>query len=396
MSMPSRVRSGVSAGFPESDVLEPGVRAALDWVLEWTAPALALVLSGSHAAGEAVWRVVSGERLCLSDLDVYAVVPDAAARRAARGRMAAARAGLGARLRALSIAAPLELATYTPGEWETLPARPSTLELRRHGRLVSGDASWLERLPRREPRDVTPEETLLLHENRAFELLAAHGALAADDPLARARARHATLKCALDLAGVERLRAGCWEDGAAARVAAARAARGAGAEPPWDAALAWRLGAAVESSDLESEWWSTARGWVRLWSELNRLTSAERFEDVALAAGRRARLRRRLRLGLLGEARGRPGPGLGARLGRALTGTPQHRLNASAGVALAAAVAERDGAPGERAAVRARRDGALERLGVVTPVADDDALFASLVETWDRWVLDGARRGAGS
>ncbi|HEY6868026.1 MAG TPA: hypothetical protein VI792_12260, partial [Candidatus Eisenbacteria bacterium] len=244
---------------------------------EWLAPArawagpdrLALIVSGSHARGEAVWARVAGRALSLSDLDLYAVVRERGAQREALARQAAARRGLAGRLRELGLAAPLEVSFLTPGDLGSLPARPGTIELRRHGQVVDGDPSWLARVPEVSPRDVGDEEMLLLLENRAFELLEARAALDAPDPIARLAARHATLKTALDLAGVTCLAAGEYPDGAAARVALARPRwRHPDAMPPWDAALAWR--GRVEPLDpvrALGEWLTTAAAWVAVWRE---------------------------------------------------------------------------------------------------------------------------------
>jgi hypothetical protein len=177
-------------------------------------------------------------------------------------------------------------------------------------------------------------------------------------------------------------------------VAAARVANGGARtdDPPWDEALAWRRGEpGIEGPDL---WGRTARSWVRLWSEMvSPGAGPENFERTATTAARRARLRRRLRVALLDGSRSGAGPGLGARLSHALAGTPQHRLDASAGAFLAALVAELEAPPAERPAIRARRRALLDSLGSVKDDGDDAALGRALVSTWDRWVLDGQRTG---
>jgi hypothetical protein len=357
---------------------------------------MVVVLSGSHAAGEAVWASHDGRRVCLSDLDLYLVVPDETARRAAERRVAAGRKAMAERLDALGLPGPLELAIHTPAAWRTMPARPASLELRRHGRVLAGDPVWLERIPEWSPRDVSAEEVLLLHENRAFELIAARWLLEGDG-LAGLRSRHATLKCALDLAAVERLRAGAWEDGAAGRVRAVRAARapmaGAPEDPPWDAALAWRgPGAAEPDGERGEEWWRTVRSWVALWADLVRPgTPSEPFERTAIAAARRARLRRRVRLALRHHSRSGRGPRFAERLARTLVGTPQHRLNASAAAFLAAACAARDAGASGSEVVRARLSLLLDRLGAVRATGDEAVTARELVTTWDGWVLDGQR-----
>ena len=358
----------------------------------WASGALALIVGGSHATGEAAWAMVEGRRLCLSDLDVYAVVPDRAAQRAAGERARGGRTGLRARLLGWGLAAPLEVAFLTPPDLERLPARPGTIELRRHGRVVKGGPAWRDRIPACGPRDVSTEEVRLLHENRAFELLLAWPALAAAPVLDRLQGRHAVLKCALDVARVEALRAGEYPDGAGALAAWARAPRpgAAGATPAFDgvldAALAWRAGKveALETAAARSEWRATVGAWVGVWEVL-----AGAGVGAVLAAARRARLRRRIRLALEGGARGGQGPGLAGRLTCALRGTPQHRVNAAAALLHGAAAA----APGAGEPILADPESAvLARLGFARAARSGWPAAARIVcETWDRWVLDGQR-----
>src|SRR5580765_1431896 len=179
--------------------LAPALALAREWAGERCE---ALVLSGSHASGEGVWRRCRDRELTLSDLDLYAIVPDDGAARAARQRARAGREGLAPRLLALGVAAPLELAVLTRAGLARQPARPGTIELARRGRVVAGDPGALASLPRFTARDVPFEETLLLLENRGFELLFAHAGLRAADELAALRARHALWKAVCELATV--------------------------------------------------------------------------------------------------------------------------------------------------------------------------------------------------
>lgn len=363
----------------------------------WAGPErLALIVSGSHARGDAVWAEVAGHTLSLSDLDLYAVVPDRAAQRAAGRRAAADRPGLKARLAGLGLAGSLEVAFLTPADLARLPARPGTLELKRHGRVVEGDPGWIARVPDWGARDVSAEEALLLLENRAFELLDARPGLARPEVLARLKARHATLKTALDLAGVECLAAGEYPDGAAARVARARAHARA-PEPPWEAALAWRAGrvAALDERAGEREWLATAAAWVARWRDRAAAGAAgpaagRGGDDSALVrwAARRASLRRRAHEAASFAARSGAGPGLLDRLRYWARGTPQHRLGASAAVMLMRAVAGADPGDDWRPA--------LAWLGVVCHPGDAPEAERELVRCWDRWVLDGQRTAEGS
>ena len=75
------------AGFEVSGALRP----VLQRVVERAGPELeALILSGSHATGEAVWTTLEGRTVSLSDVDLYAVMhTEAAAATAASSRITA-------------------------------------------------------------------------------------------------------------------------------------------------------------------------------------------------------------------------------------------------------------------------------------------------------------------
>ncbi|HTM56815.1 MAG TPA: hypothetical protein VL123_00205 [Candidatus Udaeobacter sp.] len=368
---------------------------AFELAREWAGSSCrALILSGSHATGEAVWIEHRGLPCSLSDLDLYAVVADSGACRDAALRARAARPLLARRLLELGLAAPLEVGFFAPRDLERLPARPGTLELRQRGRVVFGDSALLERVPAYGPRDVSDEETLLLLENRAFELLAAHPRMSGGAELDRWRARHAVLKTALDLAGVVALAGGEYPDSSEARVAWARRQSDwsdAALERLWEKALAWRRAPALPLSEPESreEWSETARAWVRVWL---RLTAMKLPGDTApipraVSVAARARARRRLRQAIAFEARGGEGPSAWQRWRFAALGTPQHRLNASAAILLIAASREGD------STLSAAARGALRRLGAVPVAAETDfpAAAAAAVRLWDRWILEGQR-----
>jgi len=330
------------------------------------------------------------------------VVPDAAAQRAARARAGAERIGLGARLLAMGLAAPLEVGFHTPRDLAALPARPATLELRRSGRVVDGDPAWREVVPAWTPSDVARDEVWLLLENRAFELLwAAHAGGCDPGELGALRRRHAVLKCALDLASVIALSEGEYPGSAAERVAWARPrwerppwGRSSWPEPPWDAALAWRSGRteALEPGDAAAERLRTVRAWVATWRRLAGVQEdpADPFAGVTRNA-RRARLRRRLREALLPDTVVARLPVPGGRLRHALDGTPRHRLNGAAAAHLmceasCATPAAKAGRQVEALGRELQR--VLRRLGVAS-LGDDPG--ADLVRAWDRGLLDGQR-----
>jgi len=398
--MPTTVRrrAGNSAAHSASMAIDGRLAEALEHAASWLPDSLAMVLGGSHASGEAVWiRTVRGE-VCLSDIDLYAVFAAEPERAASADRAASAMPGLELRLAQLGFLGPLELGLHTRSEWERLPARPATLELRRHGRVIHGDESAREWLPDYRPGDVPAEEILLLLENRGFELLKARWPLRSDDPFAALRRRHSVYKTALDLAAVADLRSGRWEDGAEARVRVARdLASRAVEEPPWDSALAWRRGVVPDDDEAERDWWRTSRAWVREWrSTAVGTAQGLEFDEIALRAARRARLRRRLRLAL------RPGPRAGrrapavSRLRFAVPGTPQHRLNASA-AALLAALVELDTSSARRAEIERRLARVLARLGVVPAGLEVGRAARGLIAAWENWILEAPREtGAGS
>jgi hypothetical protein len=293
----------------------------------------------------------------------------------------------------------------TPDDLAGLPARPATLELARHARVIDGDPALTRRVPAWSAADVPLEEVLLLLENRAFELLAAWPELASADELARLKGRHAVLKSALDLAGVLALAAGEWPDGARARVAwaesgaEARAMRAIDLAPQlpglWREALAWREGRAAALGDAEgrAEWRGVCRAWAVVWTEVTAFGAAASESDPfsrAVACARRARLRRRARQALAFRTRGGAGPTLWSRLSRWSAGTPQHRLNAAAAILVLAAAHDRGaGAPGIGPAAA----GALGVLGFRGAGRDWEVAARVLVRAWDRWILDGQRTG---
>ncbi|MBI1798841.1 MAG: hypothetical protein HYR73_04055 [Candidatus Eisenbacteria bacterium] len=380
--------------------------AVLEIALAWAGPARrAVLLSGSHATTEAVWIAWEGRRVSLSDVDLYVVLADESSCRAARARARDARPTLAARLLDAGLAAPLEAAFLTAEGLTRLCARPGTLELRRHGRVLEGEPSWLDRVPDHAPGDVTSEEITLLLENRGFELLAAHASLGRS-PLDRWRARHATLKVALDLASVAALERGAWPDGAAARVEWARthAARDGSATALWDAALAWRREPTLLASRSEAhdEWKRVVRAWCVAWRRRARaIAGSATLDDFALslASASRSRFRSRVRQAIAFDTRGALGPSAWNRWRFAPAGTPQHRLNASAAILLLAAlepgtpVDPRDAPFPREAALAPRANAALARLGVIPAggAAGWSAAAAMAVRAWDRWILDGQR-----
>jgi hypothetical protein len=343
-----------------------------------------------------VWVTLEGRSLCLSDLDVYAVVRDRAAQRAAEARARADRPGLRERLLGWGLAAPLEVAFLVPADLACLPARPATLELARHGLVVAGDPAWRDRVPRWEPGDVSPEEVLLLLENRAFELLLAWPAFVAREPLARLQARHAVLKCALDVVRVEALGRGEYPEGPGAladwagrRELPAPSGPGRAAfHALLETAVAWRAGQVGELDDAgaRDEWHTVAAAWVATW----RARVGPSYAD-AVRGAQRARLPRQLRRALSWPTRSGLGPPLAARLRYALRGTPQHRVNAAAAVLLLAAA--ETGWSGVDPPLPAGASHALAALGVVeaAALADWPAAARAVVVAWDRWVLDGQR-----
>jgi len=340
--------------------------------------------------------MLGGRELCLSDLDVYAVVRDRAAQRAAETRARADRPGLRARLLDWGLTAPLEVAFLVPTDLACLPARPATLELARHGLVIAGDPAWRDRIPHWEPVDVSREEILLLHENRAFELLLAWPSLVARVPLARLQARHAVLKCALDVVRVEALGQGEYPDGPRALVEwAGRSERSspcgpvrAAFLPLLETAIAWRAGqvAEIDAAGARDEWRMVVAAWVATWQAL-----VGPSYDAAVRGARRARLRRRLRRAISWPTRSGLGPPLAERLRYALRGTPQHRVNASAAILLLAAAEE--GWSGADPPLPALAKRSLAALGVAPAAAQTDWAAASraVVGAWDCWVLDGQR-----
>jgi hypothetical protein len=374
----------------------PRLEPAFALVRAWAGDGLeAIVLAGSHASGDAVWATVDGRPVSLSDLDVWAVMRDEPAARAAAVR---ARAGCVAAREALvgmGLAASLETGFVTRAGLAAMPAKPGTIELRRRGQVVWGDPTVMESVPDHAPADVSPEERQLLLENRAFELLAAWPAARASSALDRLLARHAVLKVAVDLATVEALAAGELPLGRTDRVAWALD-HAAGPDAPrrrelGAAALAFaaRPHEAAGPDGARREWRECARAWAATWARFAACPADghEPWGDV-LRNARRAPWVRRARRALTFEARSGAGPSRRDHLRHMLDGTPQHRVNAS-GVLLVLAAARSPGEP----ALPAGALRALTRLGVVPASARrswDDARAAAFA-AWDRWLHDGAR-----
>jgi len=400
MTAPSRQTAEPAGAFqatgaPVAEALREAVGFARDWAGDGL---VALLLSGSHATGEAVWFERDGRRFTLSDVDLYAVMRDAGACRSAAERARRGRAAAAARLADAGIEAPLEVGFLTPDGLSRMAARPGTIELVRHGVAVAGDATVLGRVPRFSPREVPAEEAALLLENRGFELLDAWPRLLSPDARDRMQARHATLKAAADLAAVLALRAGELPDGTAARIewARSRASETLGrALPPdladvpmgldrlWASCVAWRGGEGEVPGidEAAGEWRRAVRAWCAVWWWCFADRGREPWER-ALRVAARAPLPRRLRRGLFA-----PGPGSPARRARlALAGTPQHRVNASGAILLLASAASAGPPALSAGALRA-----LLALGVTSSAGWDDAR-RDVLAAWDTVVLGGQRR----
>ncbi|MEQ1832220.1 MAG: hypothetical protein ABL977_04130 [Candidatus Eisenbacteria bacterium] len=382
-------RSAPATGSGLSAELAPALTRALEWAGD---EALAVVLSGSHARGEAVWAEVSGQRVSLSDLDVYAILRDESACAAARER--ARRSPWrpdGA------VVAPLEVAFVTLDGLAAMSARPGTVELARSGRVIAGDPGVLARLPGWPSAQVSAEERQLLLENRAFELLAAH------DPepgaLGGLLARHALMKAALDAAAARLLALGEWPAGAAARVERARelpAPGGlpswlegawAGGEPLWREALAWRMPGALATlgAAATAERRAAVRLWCVAWWEGTAFAAASDPWERAVRVAARGSWARRLRRAWAFRARTGATPALAQRLRHALAGTPALRVHGSAAVLLLAAAQS----PHEPR-LPAGALHALHRLGVTRATAFDAAVRDTFA-AWDQQLHDGLR-----
>jgi len=397
------------------------LRRAADRVVERAGPALtALLLSGSHATGEAVWVDEDGRLLSLSDLDLYAVMRDEAAAAAARERTATTPLADARERHAWGLSAPLEVAFVTLAGLARMPARPGTVELARSARVLAGDTAVLAALPRWEQAAISAEERLLLLENRAFELLWA--LLASDRAGLRTRAHHAVMKTALDLAAARTLAAGELPADAAARVSRALELGAPAGTPSWLAgaweggaslwvdAMSWRRDGAraVSGAEHAAAWKAAARAWcVAWWAEGGEEASgsgtpdggrasqdaprrprlpADPWERV-LALAARGSLARRLRRSLAFAPRwGRAG--LAERLRHAGAGTPPHRIHGSATVLILAA-AQASGLPDEPR-LPAGALHALHALGVCAAASFRDAA-REVVGAWDRQLQSGER-----
>lgn len=393
-----------AAGSVVSARLEP----ALALVRAWAGDGLeAIILSGSHATGDAVWvSNPDGRVVSLSDLDVWVVLRDDAAARVASERATADRARARQALQAVGFQAPLETGFVTRAGLARMPAKPGTLELRRSGRVVHGPADVLDAVPDWGAADVSAEERTLLIENRAFELLLAWPLLTAVDPVARGLARHGVLKAAVDLATVEALACGELPSGRSARIAWALAHSPATSRAPsrfgstvanraglWEAALAFADSpAALDPADARSEWACCARAWADAWwLHVAGMPADGDIWSAVTRVAARAPWRRRIRQSLELRGGGTRAPGRLELLRGAMTGTPRHRVNGS-GTALVLAAAETGEVPGlPSGALRALRRLGVARLSV-SP--DWESARRAVAVAWDHWLHDGARTAA--
>lgn len=390
-----------AAGFVVSARLAP----ALAQVRAWAGDSLeALVLSGSHANGDGVWfTAADGRSLSLSDLDVWAVLREEGDVRAASTRAAMGREGAREALAGLGLVAPLETGFVTRAGLAKMPAKPGTIELRRAGRVVAGAAGILAEIPDHGAADVSAEERTLLLENRGFELLLAWPGLAHRDEVARALARHAVLKVAVDLATVAALVERELPQGRGARIAwglahlpASPAAPSRFGSTPASISTLWASAAAfaadpqvLETGPARHEWLSCVRAWADTWWRL--VAAGSEHDDIWRAVeriARRAPWRRRWRQAIEFEPRVGTGPSRGERLRVALAGTPRHRVHGG-GTALLLAAAETGESPGlPSGALRT-----LRALHVLDGPAEKDWESARRGVTcvWDRWFHDGLR-----
>ena len=381
-----------SAAFPAVDVLIEGLSRRARGALE------AVLLSGSHASGEAAWVRVEDQRVCLSDLDVYAILRSESACDAARaGRWTEEER---ARLHEAGLVASVEVAFLTREGLARLPARPGTLALRTHGRLLWGDAAVLARVPDHAASAIDAEERLALLENRGAELLGSWRATSGSAPaLLRASARHATLKAALELAGLLALESDRWPATAAERVRLAEArirARPWTGAPSgvdssaetlaglWREALAWRRGGGAIGSppDAMAEWRQVARAWCAMWWRL--AAPADPGHEGPWDAIRRVAARgswpHRVRRALVFRPRVGGAASRLEHLRHAPVGTPVHRLMGCVTALIFAA--------GSAEAQPALPSGALrllDDLGIVRARSWEDAASEAHGH-WTRWV----------
>jgi hypothetical protein len=395
---------------------------------------IAIVLLGSLARGEGTALVREGRTFVLSDLDLAVLFRTAAERERAARELPGVTREFARAMRSWGLLGPVDAGAFSLAQLPVLSARPGTREFKRSGKVISGDRAALagaaeiaaERIPR--------EEALALCENRLLELLWAHPALERGRPAPLAAA-YAGGKAVLDGTLARLVCAGSCPDGVRERLAAAETLLGSAAPgsaaaerlealrfwtqfklEPEETALAKRYGG--ESAHAADGGRADAAACARAWREgarhllaLYRETLEESgggggaagggaagFADAAAwrRAARRAPLRRRARRWLelwrkrraLGHRRG----GADWLFVRALRGTPEHLLGATAAALTACA-------PGMDAGEAERRV-AEQFARAATPVAwPRDAAWGArrsqLVKGWDRWVLRGTRTGPG-
>lgn len=388
-------------------ILRGLVERVVDRVADRAPGAVAVVLVGSASRGEATVLPFGAQDLVLSDLDLAVVYASHEERERAAPRLAQASRDLAREFGESGFLAAVDLGAYALADLPRQVARPGTLEWKRSGRVLAGDAGALHGLPAFEAGDIPAEEAILLCENRLLELLAVEPLRHHAAPRALA-ALYAGGKGVLDAALALLVAAGSCPGGVEERAAAflglvpeksARLDREALAF--WTRAklaptledLARRFGPAAAPGEwADPAWREGAVALLAAYRHLVETRAPGRGALLARAAGR-ARTRRRLRRALEAwRARRRrhlAWATLAAVPAFVVAGAPEHVLGATAAelAAEAAGAASLDGPLGRAPAVR----GLVPSPGE----ADWEARRRAAVRAWDRWVLRGTRTEEG-
>jgi hypothetical protein len=349
--------------------------------------------------------------------------------------------GLTRRLPDRGVDGAVDLGVYAPRDLARMTPRPGTLELRRSGRVLAGQADVLAGVTALEEKDVPREEALVLLENRGIELLLAWpGDAGPGERTRHLNALYAGLKAWLDGAFAFVVAHGRCPANLEARQAALEALTVEGrsevlravlpdsssglafwsamkrAPDPTAIALRLRVRDSEDLSALARRAWSEgARAWLGFYRATGvlgspvgefapgtgRTTRVPGVPELARHAAHRARFRRRLRRWAEmsrshsrdeqeGRARWalRPWP---ERLSLVFRGTPEHELAACGAVLLAAWSGESGESSGAVGPPDWRRTMRALFPGRCPDTLEWDRCRMAVVRLWDSMHMAGTR-----
>ncbi len=177
----------------------------------------AIFLCGSFATGEESIVLETDGPVLLSDVDLVVVVKSLEAQLEWYPR----RAELGSRCEGsfeeVRFSGHVDIGVMLPDDLRRLPARPGVYDMKKRGRVLSGNARILDLIPDYRADDITAREALILIENRVISVLGccpARSQVRDDEPY---RLLYGTARAYTDIATAALSIAGCYVPGYVAR-----------------------------------------------------------------------------------------------------------------------------------------------------------------------------------